>query len=132
MAYLHCHTRYQSLTGRGKDCGWSQDDFWEWKGIFTFWRWKHRPFGYNPFSLILADIAENWWPQFKEFDWYAAKEMGFKTKRVHSWVFLCYNVKRYFRRLFTMKWWTYESWKKDYDSGLAVCPRCKKRNFDID
>jgi hypothetical protein len=123
MAYLHCHT---------KGCNWSQDDFWDWKweGVFRFWRWKHRPFGYNPFSLILEDITEYWFPRFVEFDLYAAKEMGFKTKRIHSWRMLIYNVRRHFRRFFITKWKTWEGWKKARDT--AVCPKCGRRNFDID
>ena len=123
MAYLHCHT---------KGCNWSQDDFWDWKwvGILGFWRWRHRPFGYNPFSMILEDVAEYWRPRFIEFDLYAMKEMGFNMKRIHSWRMLAYQVRKHFRRFFTTKWKTWEGWKKVRDT--AVCPKCGQRNFDID
>ena len=45
--YLHCH-----------NCGWSQDDFWEWKIDWkNIFKWQRRPFGYNPLSLFLQDIV---------------------------------------------------------------------------
>ncbi len=81
MAYLHCHT---------KNCGWSQDDFWDyrftakaWKQFFTF-QWQRRPFGYNPFSILLEDIATYIKPGKINMDSYWAKEHGFKSNDVHS------------------------------------------------
>lgn len=49
MAYLHCHT---------KDCGWSQDDFWQ---LFYIRRWEKRwwkkiALGYSPISRMWNDI----------------------------------------------------------------------------
>jgi len=69
--YLHCHS-----------CNWSQDDFWEWKwkGLLSFWKFKSRPFGYNPFSLLLQHIA------------------------------VYFEIKRIIKRIKHMRWWTYNSW----------------------
>lgn len=127
MSYLHCHK-----------CHWSQDDFWNfkiyWKRLF---KWTSRPFGYNPLSLVLEDIAEWWKPRYIGFDHYAAKEMGIKLSKkgnaVHSWVLLRYDLKKHIKRLFIQKWWTEESFKKDYYQGKAKCPNCgSSKHFDID
>lgn len=125
MSYLHCH-----------NCGWSQDDFWDfkikWSKLFC---WRSRPFGYNPLSLILEDFAEYWKPRYVGFDFYAAKEMGVKLKKgnkIHSWTLLRYNLKRHIKRLFTQKWWTEKSFKKDYYNRVALCPECSANDFDID
>ena len=123
MAYLHCH-----------NCPWSQDDFWdfriEWK---RFFKWTSRPFGYNPFSLILEDIASYWRPRYIGMDSYWMKENGFKGTHIHSWQLMKWEIRRHFRRISTMKWWTYKSFKKAYDQKKAVCPKCgSSEHFDID
>ena len=123
MAYLHCH-----------NCGWEQDDFWNWKIKWDkLLKWHSRPFGYNPLSLILEDFVTYRKPRRIKFDKYAAIDMGFKSNNIHSWSMLRYNSKRHFRRLFTQKWWTYESWVKDQNAGMAECPGCRsKEDCDID
>lgn len=123
MAYLHCHS-----------CDWSQDDFWdwEWSGLKRFWKWRSRPFGYNPFSLMLEDIAEYWKPRIMIFDRCFAQELGFKSCRIFSWRFMIWQLRLHFERIFTQKWWTHKSFRKDYDAGKAVCPGCGKVDFDID
>lgn len=108
MSYLHCHT---------KGCGWSQDDFWNWK--FTFKFWKPRAFGYNPISLIIDDIRIWIKPSYVKTD----------NGKIFSWMLMCKEIRRHSKRVFTQKWWTYKSFKKDVK---AVCPKCKKRCFDID
>ena len=124
MAYLHCH-----------NCGWSQDDFWDWK---IKWRelfhWKSRPFGYNPLSLILEDIAEYYNFRFIEMDIGWMKENKYKGNKIHSWKLLWkHGILIHLRRLFNQKWWTYKQFKKDSDKNIAKCPKCKsKSNFDID
>ena len=126
MSYLHCHT---------KKCYWSQDDFWSWhwSGLLKFWKWKYRPFGYNPFSLILEDIASYWKPRYIEYDSQWAKEAGFKSSRVFSWHMLWRELIRDGRKLFTQKWWTEKAFKKDYKAGKAFCPDCGcSDQFDID
>ena len=117
MAYLHCHS-----------CDWSQDDFWEWKWSLKFW--KSRPFGYNPLSVLFDDIRYYIKPRHIEFDRCCAEEMGFKSSRIFSWVFLLYEIKRGIRRFRHMRWWTYRAWMKECD--VAVCPCCGAKDFDID
>lgn len=124
MSYLHCHS-----------CGWSQDDFWSWNwsGLRKFWKWKRRPFGYNPLSLILEDFSEYWKPRMISFDAYAAKDMGFKNSNIFSWSMLFYNLAWHVQRIFRQRWWTFNQWKKYYDKGFAVCPKCKcSDKLDID
>jgi Zn finger protein HypA/HybF involved in hydrogenase expression len=65
MAYLHCHT---------KDCGWSQDDFWDlrprfrWKSYKKSW-WKlDFDIGYNPISRMWRDIKWLWKPRWMGLD----------------------------------------------------------------
>jgi len=122
MAYLHCHT---------PKCDWSQDDFWywkvEWKKLF---KWGSRPFGYNPLSLILEDIAAFYKPQYIEYDEWFATENGFKNRNIFSWHMMIWSIQGDIKKLFTQKWWTIKSWNKA--KATAVCPDCGKRNFDID
>lgn len=117
MAYLHCHS-----------CDWEQDDFWSWEWTWKFW--KFRAFGYNPISLMIEDVAENIKPRYIEFDRCFAIELGSKSNRIFSWRVMVWGLKRHVWRLFNQKWWTWESWQKDRDK--AVCPKCGKRDFDID
>jgi hypothetical protein len=122
--YLHCH-----------NCHWSQDDFWswDWSGFKIFWKWSRRPFGYNPLSLILEDIAEYWIPRKITFDRWWADENGFKSHVIHSWRLMLWSMSKHFKRLFTQKWWTYKRWKKQYDSKKAVCPNCGSgKHWDVD
>ena len=127
MSYLHCH-----------NCDWGQDDFWEWswKGVLVlwkFWKWGYRPLGYNPLSMILEDIHEYGKPRYVEFDKWYAEEREWKSNKVHSWFLLKENIKRQIRKLFFQKWWTWASWKKDYENKRARCPGCgSSGHFDID
>ena len=126
MAYLHCHT---------KDCGWSQDDFWHynmdwknWKRFLAF-RWLTRPFGYNPFSILLEDIAEYIKPRKIQMDSYWAKEQGLKSNMIHSWWFLKQGFKRYKRVRKNMLFKTWDEFQANKDTH---CPSCGKVNWDID
>jgi hypothetical protein len=123
MAYLHCHK-----------CHWSQDDFWEWRVKWKhLHKWGYRPFGYNPLSLILEDIAGNIYPRYWDFDQWWADEMEWPSKRRHSWLLLCGNIKRHLKNLFTQKWWTYNGYLKDIKLGKAKCPHCgSAEDLDID
>jgi hypothetical protein len=131
MAYLHCH-----------NCGWSQDDFWEyrfdkkaWKEFFTF-KWQKRPFGYNPHSILLEDIAEYIKPRFIIMDSHWAKENSLKSNRVHSWWFIKEGFKRFKRVRKNMLYKTQEHLSIDWDlNSLDPCPKCgniDKKYFDID
>lgn len=133
MAYLHCHT---------KGCGWSQDDFWDWTIRWNkLLKWKSRPLGYNPLSLILEDMAEYWYPRLIGFDCNFIRDSGIKEKDknekgfhlVHSWDMLFWEIKRDIRIFFNMKYWTYESFKKAKDLGKYKCPKCGSSDqWDID
>jgi len=126
MAYLHCHT---------KDCGWSQDDFWNytftkktWKQFLTF-QWQKRPFGYNPLSILLEDISVWIKPRYVEMDSYWAKENGLKSNRVHSWWFLKKAFKRYKSVKENMLFKTWDEFQKNKN---WPCPRCGQVNWDVD
>lgn len=123
MSYLHCHK-----------CGWSQDDFWEfkikWKRIFN---WQRRPFGYNPLSLILEDISSWWKPRYILIDQNWAKENKLESDIVHSWWMLRHEVKRHYTNFRKQTWWTHKKFKKDVTDGIAECPSCGcTKEFDID
>lgn len=133
MSYLHCHT---------KGCGWSQDDFWNWEIKWNkLFKWKSRPFGYNPLSFILEDIAEYLKPKLVGFDINFICESKINTKGkspegfylIHSWDLLVFELKRNIRRFIKMKYWTYKSFKRAKDSGKYKCPKCgSKTQWDID
>jgi len=117
MSYLHCHS-----------CDWSQDDFWHKK--------------YNPLTKIWDDIKWLWKPRMIGMDIDIVKDLNKYThvliiqKRVRheykifSWNWLVLEFVKEIKILFQQKWWTYKSWQRHKDT--AVCPKCKKRNFDID
>ncbi len=117
MSYLHCHS-----------CDWSQDDFWNKK--------------YNPLTKIWDDIKWLWKPKIIKLDIYTMNELikythvpiiRKKTRsdyKAFSWNWFILELVKEIRIFFQQKWWTWKSWKKHKD--IAFCPKCKKRNFDID
>lgn len=123
MAYLHCHS-----------CDWSQDDFWtwKWKGFLKFWKFSSRPFGYNPLSLFLEDVATYYKPRYIIMDSYWAKENGFNSNRIHSWIFILRSMKNNIKRMIQQEWWTHETWYRKHAKGEAICPKCGADNFDVD
>lgn len=80
--------------------------------------------------MVLEYIAEYWKPRIINMDSLWAKANGFKSADVHSWSLLYHALKVIIKRTIAMKWWTWESWKKD--ASTAICPGCGARNFDID
>jgi len=117
MAYLHCHS-----------CDWSQDDFWDWKWAWKFWR--HKALGYNPISSLIDCILTYSKPRYINYDWEFANDYGFKTPKIHSWRMLLFEISRLYQQFTTMEWGTFKAWKKH--KLLAICPKCGARNFDID
>jgi len=104
MAFVYC-----------KKCGWDQDDFWYFKiQLKKIFKWSSRPFGYNPLSLVLEDIAI----------WGKPRYINLDVGRTHSWKLLIFDVKRHLKLLFTQKWWTEHSFTKDYFRKKAKCPNC--------
>jgi hypothetical protein len=126
--FLHCH-----------NCGWEQDDFWTYRfsknDILDFLKlkWLKRPFGYNPESILLEDIA-TWLPPRKiKMDVMWCKERGINGNKVHSWYLLKKSFKRYFNVRKNMKWTTYKKFRDDFEKGNAECPSCgSKEHFDVD
>ena len=127
MAYLHCHT---------KNCGWSQDDFWDYhkpKKFMDIFQWQRRPFGYNPFSILLENIAVYWKPRYIIMDAQWARDQGFNNPSVHSWWFLKEGFKRYKRIKKGMLYKTYKEFMIDKNIGVAKCPNCGSTSeWDID
>ena len=128
MAYLHCH-----------NCHWSQDDFWDYRFSWKNWkkflllRWSSRPFGYNPISILLENIATYLKPRMIKMDSYWAKENGFKSNVVHSWNFVKGGFIRYFRVRRNMLYKNYEAYMRHRKIGIARCPNCNSRDhWDID
>jgi hypothetical protein len=111
MAYLHCHS-----------CDWTQDDFWTKT--------------YNPLTKIWSDIKWLAKPRMIEFDQWALIDyrryfpLIIINQSIFSWNWFFVELAKEFHVLRNMKWFTWESWKKDKD--IAVCPNCGKRDFDID
>jgi hypothetical protein len=114
--YLHCHS-----------CDWSQDDFWS----------KH----YNPMTKIWDDIKWLWKPRIISFDIHTINDLkkythvpvftwGKSYQRCFSWNWLILQFVKEYKNAKSQKWRTLKSWNKYKDT--AVCPKCKKKNFDID
>lgn len=119
MSYLHCHS-----------CDWSQDDFYS--------------KGYNPITKIWSDIKWLWKPRMIKFDSmfvkidakelmkYTHVHIFFKNNKCFSWNWFLLEIIKDLKIGLKQKWWTYKSWKKDKDNGVAKCPKCGQVNFDID
>jgi hypothetical protein len=129
MSYLHCH---------GKNCNWSQDDFWDWKIKWKdIFNWQSRPFGYNPLSIILEDVAMYIRPRWIEFDSTFIIDSGIKprhlnSQEIFSWSLLRWELSRQLKSLFAMKYWTYEQFEKAKNAGKYKCPKCGSDEWDID
>lgn len=119
MAYLHCH-----------NCGWSQDDFWE-------------EDGYNPFRRdLIDDLKEYLFRDVINMDIGYVRDMrglGFKcpaikkedgTYDIKTTDFVAMELMRKARRISGMAVKTWEEWKQIKDT--FVCPKCGKRELDID
>ena len=121
MPYLHCHT---------KGCTWSQDDFYT--------------KGYNPLTKMWTDIKWLGVPKIVSLETSTVKDLINFTHvpiikkpsgaqyLVFSWNWLVLEIVKDLKVMLNMKWWTYRSFKKSRDLGVARCPVCKKANFDID
>lgn len=120
MAYLHCH-----------NCFWEQDDFWSWK--------------YNPITKFWRDIKWLWKPRWMKLDTWIVHDITRYTRipvykrriikgncEIFSWNWLLVEFIKEIRITFRQKWWTWNSWKKDYKTKKPVCPRCKSKLLDID
>ncbi len=108
MAYLHCHT---------KGCNWSQDDFW------------HK--GYNPIKFLYEnyekDLLSDELDNVVGMDSYWLEENGieFITKRG----LIIMRLKKMIRNIESMKYPREKDWKAHKEDS---CPKCLKRDWDID
>ena len=100
MAFAHCHR-----------CAWSQDDFWSWRQ--------------NPITVFFRIYVPTYFkPHFMWVETGGAKLNNFKRVKRHTWWLLVKAVWWMLVKIFTMHWWTYESWRKDYRRGYGMCPKC--------
>ena len=118
MAYLHCH-----------NCGWSQDDFW-----------SEDDKGWSPFKPDrMADYKKDLFRDKIHMDLNALREMGVKLNEVEKddegyymsgQNYVALELERMARSIRKMLVKTNEDWKKVQDT--IKCPRCDKRDWDID
>ncbi len=116
MAYLHCHT---------KNCGWSQDDFWD--------------ENYNPVNFSQdSDLFKNLMSDKLYFlDENSLKEMGIKYYKdegnkiyFYGGDYVIWKLQRRINRISRMIVKTYKEFLERKDT--LKCPRCGLQNFDID
>jgi len=107
MSFLHCHT---------KGCDFSQDDFYSVNG-------------YNPANYLqtwMKDLcSDDVNEQFSTDSNYVKENGPLSRKEV-----IAREFEKFANNIREMKWITYEQWAKD--RATAVCPKCGKRNWDID
>jgi hypothetical protein len=107
MSFVYC-----------RQCGWSQDDFWDFgfgRPYGYWWRWK-----YNPFSLFLSHVRDyGLRPRWLSFD--PKFVLG---PRVHSWRLHLHHLTRMLRGLRDQRWWTRRAWVRARQRGFGKCPSC--------
>lgn len=94
MSFVHCHT-----------CEWEQDDFWSWH--------------YNPVRCFLRDVAWLWRPR-----WIKMESGARDSEVVFTWRYLFRKAVLRLRTIWRMRWWTFQSWKRDRERGGGKCPSC--------
>ena len=157
MAYLHCHTEGCEWS---QDDFWElfYINKWEkrwWKKIrlgynpiSKMWddiKWLWKPKWMKLDKWIIDDITKYTGVNVKvrevqteNVDWIHALNHGhdpqqpryYTEYQVFSWSWLWVEFVKEWKNFRKMKWWTTKSWEKAKDT--AVCPKCGKRNFDID
>lgn len=115
MAYVHCH-----------QCGWSQDDFWDfsWRKYGYWHGWR-----YNPFSCFLSYVDSYIKPRRITFDKWVAKESGWKRIDPHSWWLIWDRFKSMIKKFIKQKWWFEDSYYKD---KKKKCPCCGNDKLCVD
>lgn len=104
MAYLHCHA-----------CGWSQDDFWE-------------ADGYNPLSMLKDNIKDLFRDKI-EFD-SNYKDFGLPKQTMTGPEYVAWELERKAGNIREMVYRTFEEYKTK--NPERVCPKCGKKELDID
>lgn len=85
-------------------CNWEQDDFWSWR--------------YNPVRFFFTQDVPTW-----------IKPEMVNLRRsyggsVFSWYVLFDQFRKWCRRVWTQKWWTYSAYRAAVDAGHGGCPVC--------
>lgn len=106
---------------RCEHCDWSQDDFYSesYNPASYLADWNEYLFGSKRYRLdeVFSDDLE------------FVRENGTITTRE----VLSREYEKFADRIRTMKWFTYEDYKKDADAGNAICPNCgSKEHLNID
>lgn len=120
---VHCHS-----------CGWSQDDFWNFRwGRYGYWH----GWGYNPISVFLSHLTGRnglWRFRRCHFDSYVAKDYGWKRSDPHNWYLIWWQFKRLVGSFRRQAWWSEKAWiqatKKQ--GRWPDCPKCGQHALDID
>lgn len=143
MSYLHCHS-----------CDWSQDDFYSrWYNPLTKiisdikWLWRPRMICFDSYFIKhdAVDLMKYTGVRVKFYKLMLPSISEYRVMKpilgiymdsisrdfCFSWKWLLLEIVKDIKIVMEQKWWTYKSFKKDYDKG-AVCPKCGNRNFDID
>jgi hypothetical protein len=113
--YLHCHT---------KNCGWSQDDFWN-------------P-SYNPVNFDQGkDLYDDLFKDRIYFGKECLMDMGIKyyvdeenKTYCKGADYVSHELERRAKKIKNMLVKTYDEFKEKQDT--LVCPRCGQQNWDID
>ena len=105
-----------------RNCGWQQDDFWDWNWTLKFW--KYRAFGYNPLQLLIDEIREWIRPRYVTIQ----RENG-DPEKIFSWKLLVKNCFDIIQRARNMKWKTFRQFQRDTNK---TCPRCGSNRLAID
>lgn len=112
MSFLHCHNPL---------CDFSQDDFWS-------------PDGWNPIKSILDKKHYLFRDDFYEecgLDKNWKEEVGYKRDQVvTNQEFVAHEFERHALRIREMKYRTLEEFRKKNPEG--ICPKCGKKELDID
>jgi hypothetical protein len=108
MAYVHCHA---------KGCGWQQDDFYS--------------DGYNPAKFLLSWNDFLFGPEAVKIDQQFSDDSQFIKDNgpITTREVIAREYEMFAKRIRTMKWITWEDFKKDPNK---VCPKCGSDDLGID
>ncbi len=147
MAFVHCHGR-----DRRDSCDWEQDDFWSWnynpiECFFDYVKMYIRPrwVGMDREYVSKGRIARFLGTVRVIEKPYVPHPKGVlptlpgqplpTTIREHqefSWSILGRRFIYMIRKFRKMQWWTWKSYRKAREAGLAVCPACGNPDLCID
>jgi hypothetical protein len=121
MAYLHCHGKLPN----GKNCGWSQDDFWE--------IGKYTPFRRDLIDGMEKDLFKDKIYMDSSFFRCNPEIISYKDDQgiyCKGQDLTAWDLERRAKRIRNMLVRTYEEFKKNKDK--LKCPKCGQQKWDID